>query len=76
MNDLATEKKECEVIELIELSILVKKIWPCSEKWRFNNGNIEFSIKKSDGFDEWFPFYQAPIKVETFIRSWMLCGGD
>lgn len=61
--------------ELPNLDILVKEIWPHSDKWRLEKARIEFSILKSDGQREWFHVSQSPEHVEKFVRAWYKSGG-
>lgn len=61
--------------DLPDLEKLVKEIWPQSDKWRLNEGKIEFSLRKSHNEREWFPLYRAPEKVEKFVKTWHSMGG-
>lgn len=62
------------IYELPGLSKLIKNFWNQSHKWRFNEGNIEFSLPTTFG-DEWFPLYQSPLHVEKFVKAWIKSGG-
>lgn len=45
----------------------IKSIWPAAEGWRISNGNVEFSLKISNGHIEWFSVHQAPERVQILI---------
>ncbi len=61
--------------ELPDLEILVKNIWPQSDKWRIYLGKVEFSLPKSNNEREWFPLYMSPESVEKFVKNWVRMGG-
>lgn len=59
---------------LEDLSLEVKKMWPHSDLWRENNGNIEFSLESIDG-REWFHYCMAPQRIANYINCWIAAGG-
>lgn len=63
-------------IYLNDLENQIKKIWPSSDKWRKTAQGIEFSLKGEKNELVWFPLYQAPQRVEKFVRSWMLIDNE
>lgn len=63
------------IIDLPDLTNEVRKIWNGADKWRSLNGEIQFHLSSCDGGDHWFSIYQAPEKVEDFVRRWEKLGG-
>lgn len=62
-------------MDLPELYEEVKKIWSSPDRWRYNQGHIEFHIPCLDKFDGWFSLFQAPENVEKFVTAWVKSGG-
>jgi hypothetical protein len=56
--------------DLPDLAKEVKKIWLQSDEWRRNNGSIEYSLGRSDGNKEWFPYCIAPFSVQKYVTAW------
>ena len=54
-----------------ELEKLVKEFWKQCDKFRINEGNIEFSLPCSNGSREWFNICRSPEKVEKFVISYI-----
>lgn len=55
---------------LTDLEELTKKHWSSPHQWRYNNKNIEFGIDSSYGI-QWFPYYQAPVKIQNLVSAYI-----
>ena len=64
-----------ESYELPDLAKEICSIWSSPDKWRLSKGKIEFHLPCSDGYDGWFPLYQAPEIVVKYVKSWVRSGG-
>lgn len=63
-----------EIEDLSHLITELKEIYPYIQFLRRNNGEIEFSLPRSDGIVEFFPYYRLPVAVEKRINLLLRLG--
>jgi hypothetical protein len=61
--------------ELPELTALIKDEWRHFHKFYLKDGQIMFSLLRSDNVEELFPLCNGPQRIEEMVRAWELSGG-